>query len=140
MREQAGGRLEERSRELREGPRDGGSDPDPDTGDGASMWERIEGQAAIAPVMGNPSLEPAHRPYEVAMMAGWGAGDGYDAMMDVDKMVLGEVDATRELEANSATEGRPLQLGRSEDLDRSVEPRYELSFPDPEGGDWTTHL
>lgn len=114
----------------------------PDAEGEASIWDRVAEVADIAPVHGDPSMEPADSPWEVAMMAGWGdvddRGRGHDAMMGVDRMVTGDVDAMRELHVDSATRGGPLTLERSEDMDTRIDPGEELGYADQ--GDWTTHL
>ena len=106
----------------------------------SSVWDRVTEVSSIAPVHGDPSLEPADNPWELAMMAGWGDPEGldrgHDAMMDVDLLVTGEVDAMEELRIDSATPGGVLSLG----------PNEQLSFRQTDNSnsanlfDWTTHL
>lgn len=82
-------------------------------------WDAAERLGTIAPVMGNPSIDPAAGDLvAVSYMAGYGgeAMVGYDAMDGVDQLVLGNVDATRELEVESATEGGPLRLAAHESV------------------------
>jgi hypothetical protein len=142
------GRLAARARDLLAGP-DGGRDGrDPDEGGGDdNAWARAERRATIAPVMGDPSVDPAHEPWEVTYMAGWGGPGGgeYGTLQGVDDYVVGDADATRELRAPSATAGGPLRIADGETIyeDRantgimSTRLRPE---EDPSRTDWCSHL
>lgn len=100
-------------------PRYPGDDPEYHHGVRGGLWERIGRLGSIAPVMGNPSLDPAAGDMiAVSYMAGYGsdAEIGHDSIGGIDDMVLGNVDATRELDAPSATEGSPLQIAPHESV------------------------
>jgi hypothetical protein len=112
--------------------------------DGESLWDRIEGQAGIAPVMGDPKPVAPPAPWEVSQMAGWGSG-GYDTLDGVDRMVLGEADANRELRVDSATEGGPLEIADGESVydDRHGTGIMSMSMgpkEDPANFDWCAYL
>jgi hypothetical protein len=137
--------LEDRASEL------GDTDPPPD--DETSVWERIGRAATIAPVLGDPSLDPADDPWDVATMAGWGDvredGSGHDAMMGVGQMATGEADAMAELDVDSATDGGPMELADDESIigysgyepdDNEPSDTGWLSLGSSERMDWTTHL
>jgi hypothetical protein len=83
---------------------------------GGSLWSSIMRMASIRPVQGDPSMDPAPAMHRVSEMAGWSGAGGHDALQGVDKLVTGEVDANRELETPSATEGTPLQLAPDESV------------------------
>lgn len=101
-----------------------------------SIWERVATVSTIAPVQGDPSLEPADNPWELAMMAGWGDpnedGRGHDALQGVDALVLGEVDANDEIRV----EGPGLSLEDEITLDE----RVGRELAEHETHDWTSHL
>lgn len=128
--------LEERARRLEEGPR---RDPDPppnrarrDHGD-AGLWESVERQATIAPVMGKPSVEPADNLHEVAVLAGWGRPeeDGHgDMLTGVGDMLIGKRDATESLVVSPPPEDTH-QFGLDEE---DGVPAASID------GDWCTHL
>ncbi|WP_161570065.1 hypothetical protein [Salinigranum halophilum] len=86
---------------------------------GNSVWERVMNLASTAPIQGNPSLDPAVGDMvQVSAMAGYKAGEdvGHDSMEGVSGMVTGSVDARRELEAPSATQGSPTQMAPDESI------------------------
>jgi hypothetical protein len=124
-REQSGGR--------REGPGDG---PDGDT-----MWDRVSEASTVAPVHGDPTLEPADQPWEVAMLAGWGdpegEGRGADALNGPGRMVTGELDAREEMGLGYDGEPGPLEVDPRATLDARIDAREQLGY---ERRDWTTHL
>lgn len=136
------GGLADRAKELmsKAGPpaSPGGADGAEDDGED-SIWSRAERHAYIAPVQGEPSLEPADAPWEVAMMAGW-AGDeegrGHDAMQGVEAMALGDVDACAELDVESATPGTPLELGPSESIYSDNTGRGNMTLEVATDGGW----
>lgn len=98
-----------------------GDDPcyhhDPSPGKGT--FGTAERLSTLAPVMGNPSLDPAAGSLvQVSYMCGYGgeAAVGHDAIDGVDRLVTGEADANGELEIGSATEGGPLELAPDESV------------------------
>lgn len=97
---------------------DGQVDPDASAPRGDTIWERAEHMSTTAPIMGNPSMDPANPAmHELAEMAGWSQSHwGHDPMQGVAGMAMGYVDANQELEAPSATEGGPLQLDPTESV------------------------
>ena len=118
--------------------------PDEPTDNSRSRLRRLQDQARIAPIQGNPSLDPVTSPWDVARMAGYD-GDAYDAMAGVDKMVTGEADAMEEMELETATEGTPLELAADESLlsDDTGEGDLTLDIDpaaDPENIDWAAEM
>jgi len=98
-----------------------GDDPEyHHAGSGRTMWERAEHLGSIAPVMGNPSIDPANGDLiTVSYMAGYGgeAEVGHDAMQGVDRMVTDpRVDATSELRFESHHGGPHLSMTRDESI------------------------
>jgi len=96
-----------------------GDDPGYHHSPSGGIWKSAEALGTIAPVMGNPSMDPAAGDLiAVSYMAGFGgeAAVGHDAMGGVDAMVLGDVDATQELKVESSTEGGPLELAPNESI------------------------
>lgn len=79
-----------------------------------SLWDRIAKLGSIREIHDSPATLKPGDMSNVSEMAGWSAKGGHDAMDGVDRMALGETDATRELEAESATEGGPLELADGE--------------------------
>jgi hypothetical protein len=96
-------------------------------------------QATMAPVHGDPSLDPVTTIWDIANMAGYGDGPGYDALDGVDRMVTGEADASRELRVESNTEGSPLDVGTSLFSDAGGELRLGRD-EDPAERDWKADL
>lgn len=122
-------------------------------GRGQTVWDRVLDLVTVEPPLGSPSTDPmpADAGPALASMAGWNGGEiGHDAMDGIDRLVTGEVNAMREMEAPSATRGTPLQMEESESVYRSmddtvhglslppgpedmVDDRAELSYRDPGG-------
>lgn len=101
-----------------------------------SIWDRVSNVSTIAPIHGDPTLEPADNPWELAMMAGWGDpeenGRGHDALQGVDALLLGEVDAREEIRI----EGPGLDLEHGERLNDPIDGDLEYEPMN----DWTSHL
>jgi hypothetical protein len=99
---------------------------------------------SIAPVQGNPSLDPAGSMLGPARMAGWSpAAADYDALQGVGELATpGGPDATRELLVSSSTEGGPLDLAPDESAfdDTLGRGTHSLSLDEGERGDWTVGL
>lgn len=86
---------------------------------GEGPLRTLDRLGTVAPVEGNPSLDPANGLWEVAYMAGYSDREhtpGHGALQGVDRLVTGEADANRELRVESATEGGPMQLGPDESI------------------------
>lgn len=140
--------LRDRSRELMESSGVREEEPEPPGPDRApppdkeSIWDRVGAVSTIAPVQGDPSIEPANEPWELAMMAGWGdpeeRGRGHDALGGVEDLLLGKVDAMKEMDADLEDGGSPLQLREEERMDRRVEADHGLGVE--EEGDWCSHI
>lgn len=136
---------EERVRSV-DHPDYAGDDPgyhhDPSPSEGAAATANRLG--TIAPVMGNPSLDPAGGSMvAVSYMAGYGgdADVGHDAMDGVHLLVTGEADANRELEVESATEGGPLDVADDESIYRGEAAKMAMTPDDGyECRDWCSAL
>ena len=81
------------------------------------------------------SLDPVTSIHDVSNMAGYN-GSMYDSMEGVDEMALGRVDARRELDVESATEGPPWQVNEHE----SILFAESSQLGDEEDIDWTGWL
>lgn len=140
--------LRDRSRELMESSdvrSEESEPPGPETApppDKESIWDRVGAVSTIAPVQGDPSIEPANEPWELAMMAGWGdpeeRGRGHDALGGVEDLLLGKVDAMEELGADLEDGGSPLSLRDDERMDARVEADSGLEVDTDD--DWCSHL
>lgn len=135
--------LEKRTEELRGRPtvEDGKEDGPAGNTDGA---EAVQDYGTIAPVHGDPSLDPVTTPFDVARMAGYGSGS-FDALEGVDKMVMGEVDATREMHVDSETDGGPMQMGPLETIFSDDAGFGDMNLgltaeEDPSNRDWCKEL
>lgn len=83
---------------------------------GEDAASAVSRQAEAAPVHGNPTLDPVTTVWDVALMAGYGDGAGYETMQGVDDYVLGKKDAMQEARVSSETEGGPLDLEKHESI------------------------
>jgi hypothetical protein len=83
-------------------------------GEGAA--EAVARQAEAAPVHGNPTMDPVTTVWDVALMAGYGDGAGYETLQGIDDYVLGNKDAMQEARVSSKTEGGPLDLDPYESI------------------------
>jgi hypothetical protein len=122
---------------------DRGPDDPPDRGPaeemdgGGSVWDRVGRVSTIAPVMGDPGVEPADNPWEVAMMAGWGDvnddGRGHDALQGAEELLLGEADATAFMTVDpTPNEDRaPMLTFQGDEAQLTAEESHR---------DWCTHL
>lgn len=93
--------------------------PEPPGPSGNALKSRVEqlmDHATVGQVHGDYGLEPVTSVHDISDMAGYSGGGGFDAMDGVDKLVLGEADAMKELRPESATEGTPLELAPDESL------------------------
>lgn len=109
-------------------------------GENTDGAEGVQDYGTIAPVHGNPSLDPVTTPFDVARMAGYG-NNSHDALQGVDKLVMGKVDARKEMHVDSETDGGPMAMGAKEsifsddagfgDMDLSLDPDE-----DPATTDW----
>jgi len=108
--------------------------------EGESRTEAAERFVTIADVHGRPTLDPATSPWDVSRLAGYGDGDeegNFDSMQGVADMVMGNVDANRELDAPSHHGGdNPMDMAPTESLYQKPEKDVEESWDD----DWCAEL
>lgn len=91
-------------------------------------WDAAERLGTIAPVLGNPSLDPASGDLvAVSYMCGYGgeAMVGHDACDGVDRYVTGEADANENLRVEGHHGGPPLAMSPDESVMRD-----DLGFGD----------
>lgn len=109
-------------------------------GEGDNLGERVESIGAIAPVMGNPSLDPAGGSMvAVSYMAGYGRETevGYDAMDGISGIALSHRDATAELAVEDPTPGDPLEIAPGESVYGDT---TRLETRNTRGRDWCADL
>ncbi len=123
-------------------PRYPGDDPENHHAvpDARNVWEASERMGSIAPVMGNPSIDPATGDLvAVSYMCGYGgeAMIGHDACDGVDRYVTGEADANENLRTQGWHGGTPLAMHPDESImrdDRGSEDREASKPTEPTGG------
>lgn len=80
-----------------------------------SVWERLCAVSRMAPVHGDPTLDPAGDAVAVSEMCGYNAGAaGFSVLDGPDRLATGEADAGRFLRVEGSTPGPPLRLGPRE--------------------------